>query len=613
MEEQRTRNKAPEGEEGIESSREAEPVEEASVGDAVPEEGDQMNLDDMMEASLKSVQPGEVVQGRVVKITKEHVMVDVGYKSEGRINIDEFQDHRGNIKVKEGDVIDVLVESWENEEGEVVLSKDKAAKIKVWDDIRDAHNNGRPVKGKILSRVKGGFTVDVGVQAFLPASQVDLRPMKDQDSLLGQTLEFRILKFNKKRGNVVVSRRILMEEQRESLRHATLEKLKESDVLEGVVKNITDYGAFVDLGGIDGLLHITDMSWGRIKHASELLKVGETVTVKVLHYDPKTERVSLGMKQLLVDPWQEAAGKYPAGTKVNGKVVSLTDYGAFVELEPGVEGLIHLSEMSWTKKVRHPSQVLSVGDEVDAVVLEMKPEAKRVSLGLKQVSRNPWEAIGDKYPEGTVIEGRIKNITDFGVFIGIDEGIDGLVHISDLSWSQRVKHPSDLFKKGQEVQAKVLKIDKENERFSLSIKHVVPDPWESVPKKYPVGSRIHGTVTNATDFGVFVELEEGVEGLIHISEISNEKIATPIGMFQPGGAVDAQVIAINKKDRKIGLSIKRMEEDADKVLVKEYLHSGQAPFSSLGEILRENLENKAREMEQEASSRETRGTEKKSD
>jgi small subunit ribosomal protein S1 len=420
------------------------------------------------------------------------------------------------------------------------------------------------------------------------------------DALVGQTMDFKVLKYNKKRSNVVVSRRVLLEERRESQRSKTLKKIQEMDVLPGVVKNITDYGAFIDLGGLDGLLHITDMSWGRVTHPSQVINVGDKINVKVLHFDADTQRVSLGLKQLVPDPWLEAPQKYAVGNRVSGKVVSLTDYGAFIELEEGIEGLIHLSEMSWTKKMRHPSQMVSVGDEVEAVVLDINPEARRISLGLKQVEPNPWDVIGQKYPVGTIIEGKIKNITDFGVFIGIDEGIDGLVHISDLSWIKRVKHPSELFKKGQEVQAKVLKIDRENERFSLSIKHVTPDPWEEIPRKYKPKSKVTGTITNVTDFGIFVEIEEGIEGLVHVSEISNEKIKTPVGQFQVSQVIEAQVLNVNKKERKIALSMKRIEEDEDKVLVREYLSSSQSPFSRLGEIFKENLENKAQEKQEKS-------------
>ena len=563
------------------------------------EEMETMDMGELIEQSLKGIQQGEVVVGTIIEIAKEYVVVDIGYKSEGQIQIHEFTNQNGEITAKVGDTVDVLLERLETEDGDIVLSKEKAAKIKVWDDIHEAYNDNTPLKGKIIARVRGGFTVDItGIHAFLPGSQVDLRPVRDMSTMMNKVFEFRVLKYNKRRGNVVVSRRALLEELRNIQREETLKKIQEVDIMEGAVKNITDFGAFIDLGGLDGLLHITDMSWGKVNHPSEILTIGDEITVKILNFDSEKKRVSLGLKQLVPDPWLTAAERYPMGAKVTGRVVSLTDYGAFIEVEPGIEGLIHLSEMSWTRKIRHPSQVLNVGDEIEAVVLDIKPEERRISLGLKQVDPNPWDVIGEKYPIGTIIEGRIKNITDFGVFIGIDEGIDGLVHISDLSWSQRVKHPSDIFKKGQVIQAKVLKIDKENERFSLSVKEAVPDPWEEVALKYTVNTKVTGTITNVTDFGVFVELEEGVEGLIHVSEISNEKIKTPVGQFEVNNEIEAIVVNINKKERKIGLSIKRMEEDADNALVREYLGGGQTPFSSLGDIFKENLENSGKEVEQ---------------
>ncbi len=553
---------------------------------------DGMDMKELYEESLKSLQEGEVISGSIIQVTKDFVVVDVGYKSEGQIPISEFLDERGQVDAQIGDTIDVLLEKREDEDGEIQLSKEKAAKIKVWDEIRRKFNEEEVISGVITARVKGGYTVDIGVPAFLPGSQVDLRPVKDMDALVGKTFEFKILKYNKKRSNVVISRRVILEDKRRKSREETLKKIREQDVLPGVVKNITDYGAFIDLGGLDGLLHITDMSWGRVKHPSEILKIGDEITVKILNFDPETERVSLGLKQLQQDPWTTAAENYKPGTRVSGKVVSLTDYGAFVEVEEGIEGLIHLSEMSWTKKIRHPSMVVNVGDEVEAMVLDIDPNNRRISLGLKQVEPNPWDVIGEKYPVGTIIEGKIKNITDFGVFIGIDEGIDGLVHISDLSWTKRVKHPSELFKKGQEVQAKVLKIDRENERFSLSIKHVTPDPWEEIPKNYRVGGKVTGTVTNVTDFGVFVEIEEGIEGLIHVSEISAEKVKTPVGQFNPGDLITAKVVNVNKKERKIGLSLRRMDEDSDRTTIRDYLSSSSSSFPNLGDLLGEESREK---------------------
>jgi small subunit ribosomal protein S1 len=421
-----------------------------------------------------------------------------------------------------------MVEWWDDEDERVLLSKDKAANIKVWESIKTSYDEEGTVKGTITNRVKGGFSVDIGVPAFLPGSQADLRPIRNLDEMVGKEFDFKILKYNRKRSNIVLSRRAILERELEEKRTTTLATIEEGGVVEGIVKNITEYGVFVDLGGVDGLLHITDISWGRVKHPSELFSVGDPISVKILNLDLENERVSLGMKQLSEDPWSTAAENYAVGSRVTGKVVSLTDYGAFIELEEGIEGLIHVSEMSWTRKIRHPSKVVSVGDEVEAVVLDIKPESRRISLGMKQVVPNPWDVISEKYPLGTTIEGKLKNITDFGLFIGIDEGIDGLVHISDISWTKRIKHPSELYKKGDIIQAIVLDIEKDNERFSLGIKQLQADPWQTVVEKYQVGKEITGTVTNLTDFGIFVELEEGIEGLVHISEISKEKIKSPM-------------------------------------------------------------------------------------
>jgi len=546
----------------------------------------------LYEESLKTFQEGEVVRGRIVGMDKEFVMVDIGYKSEGRIPIAEFLTPEGEITARVGDPVDVLIEKRDDEEGDILLSKERAAKILVWDEISRIYREDGVIQGKIVSKVKGGLTVDIGLPAFLPGSQIDLQPVRDLDKLIGQTFPFKILKYNKKRNNVVLSRRALLEKEREEQRNALMSTLQNDQILEGTVKNITDYGVFIDLGGIDGLLHVTDMSWGRAAHPSEICKIGDRIRVKVLNFDRERNRVSLGLKQLTPDPWTTVLEKYPVGKKVRGKIVNLTDYGAFVELESGVEGLIHVSEMSWTQKIKHPSKLVSAGDMVDAVVLAVDPEKKRISLGMKQVEPNPWDVIAEKYPVGTVIEGKIKNITDFGIFIGIDEGIDGLVHISDISWTKRIRHPSELFKKGQEVQAKVLHIDKEQERFSLGIKQLEPDPWEEIPNKYPVGSTVTGVVTNVTDFGIFVEIEEGVEGLVHVSEVSREKIKTPVGLFKAGDMITAKVINVAKKERRIGLSIRRAKKDEDQHLLKEYMNSSKEASSNLGELLREELENK---------------------
>jgi small subunit ribosomal protein S1 len=555
--------------------------------------GDSMDtMMDMYEESFKRFDEGEVVTGRIISIDKDYVLVDIGYKSEGQIRIQEFQDEAGNLAADVGDSVDVMVEWWDDEEERVVLSKEKAAKVRVWDDIKKAYDEDRTIDGVIINRVKGGFSVDIGVQAFLPGSQADLRPIRNLDEMVGKTYTFKILKYNRKRSNIVLSRRAILENERDSKRASTLATIEEGKVVDGIVKNITEYGVFVDLGGVDGLLHITDISWGRVKHPSELFSVGDRIKVKILSLDIERERVSLGMKQLTDDPWLTASEKYPIGSRVNGKVVSLTDYGAFVELEEGIEGLIHVSEMSWTRKVRHPSKIVSVGDVVETVVLDIKPENRRISLGMKQVVPNPWDIISEKYPVGTTIEGKIKNITDFGLFIGIGEGIDGLVHISDISWTKRIKHPSELFKKGDVVQAIVLDIEKEQERFSLGIKQLQADPWETVAQRYEVGKEITGTVTNLTDFGVFVEIEEGIEGLVHVSEISKEKIKTPVGKFNIGDVITAKVMNINSQERRIGLSIKRLEIESEQSLLSEYVNNSGSTTSTFGEILRENLQGK---------------------
>ncbi|MBF0301485.1 MAG: 30S ribosomal protein S1 [Desulfamplus sp.] len=557
-------------------------------------------MDELMgiyEESFKRFEEGQVVTGTIISVDRDHVLVDVGYKSEGQIAIHEFRDEQGNVNVNLGDRVEVMVEVWDEEEETVILSKEKAAKVKVWDSIKDIYESDGTIEGVITSRVKGGFSVDIGLPAFLPGSQADLRPIRNMDEMVGQTYTFKVLKYNRKRSNIVLSRRIILENQREQARTETLDSIETDKVMIGVVKNITEYGVFVDLGGVDGLLHITDISWGRVKHPSELFSVGDKIKVKILSFDFEKERVSLGMKQLTPDPWTTAQTKYPVGSKVKGKVVSLTDYGAFVELEEGVEGLIHVSEMSWTRKVRHPSKMVSVGEEVEAVVLDLKPDNRRISLGIKQTMENPWEVISEKYPVGTVIEGKIKNITDFGLFIGIDDDIDGLVHISDISWTKRIKHPSEVYKKNDIIQAVVLDIDKASERFSLGIKQTQPDPWVTVGTRYKVGTEISGLITNVTDFGVFVELEEGIEGLIHVSEISKEKIKTPVDQFKTGDSITARVMNINSDERRIGLSIKRLEMEEEQEHVQDFVKNAKPATSSFGELLRDNLEEAAKSEE----------------
>jgi small subunit ribosomal protein S1 len=563
------------------------------------------NFLELYEESLRSVQEGGLVRGQIVHVGKEFVLVDIGYKSEGQIPINEFTDAQGKVTARVGEQVDVILERREDDEGIIILSKEKAAKIKIWDEIRDIYEKGGTIKGKIVARVKGGMSVDIGLPGFLPGSQISLKPIKDFDCYIGSEHEFKILKYNKRRSNIVLSRRAILEAERAALREKTLQRLENGAVIQGTVKNITEYGLFIDLGGIDGLLHITDMSWGRVGHPSELYKVGDSITVIVLNYDRETGRVSLGLKQLKPDPWANADQKYPVGSRVKGRVVSLADYGAFVEVEEGIEGLIHVSEMSWTRKIRHPSQILKVGEMLEAMVLNIDSRNKRISLGLKQTQTNPWDVIEERYPVGTTIEGRIKNITDFGVFVGIDEGIDGLVHISDISWTKRIKHPSELYRKGQEVQAVVLNIDQKNERFSLGIKQLTPDPWDEVPRKYKPGTRVTGTVTNVTDFGVFVELEEGIEGLIHVSEISKEKGSNPLSRYNVEDVVQAKVINVSRAEKKIGLSIKRLEESEEREVYKSYTESRDGATSNLGEILKKEMQG----LESEGSPDEKRGKE----
>lgn len=539
----------------------------------------------LFEESLRTVKPGGVVKGRVVGITSTHVLIDVGYKSEGGIPIQEFSDRHGNLQVKVGDEVDVFFDSPEGENGGIVLSRQRAENIKLWEEIEKAYNEGLGIEGRIVGKVKGGFRVDVGVPGFLPGSHVDIRPSRNLDRFIGTTDRFVILKYNRARGNVVLSRRALLEKERDSLKKEILKVLEEGVILEGTVKNITGYGAFVDLGGIDGILHISDMSWGRINHPSEVVHVGEKLKVVVLKFDPEKERISLGIKQLTPDPWHTVAEKYPLGSRVQGKVISLMDYGAFVELESGIEGLIHISEMSWTKKVSHPSKILQVGQTVEVVVLNVDPSHRRISLGLKQVMANPWETAKEKYPVGSVVKGPVRNITDFGIFVGIEEGIDGLVHISDLHWSKKIKHPSELYKKGDLVEARVLGVNVENERFSLGIKQLTPDPWKVIAERYPAGSKVKGQVTSVPDFGVFVRIDEGVEGLIHVSQLSVERIDKPSSLYKVGDEVEAEVINIDVNERKIGLSIRALRKTEERQEMENYLkrekEGGRFSFESL--------------------------------
>lgn len=525
----------------------------------------------MFEESLRTVKPGGVVKGHVVGITSTHVLIDVGYKSEGQTPIQEFTDHQGNLQVKVGDDVDVYFDSSESENGGIVLSRQRAENIKVWEDIEKSFNEGSGIQGRIIGKIKGGFKVDVGVMGFLPGSHVDIRPSRNLDKFIGTTDRFAVLKFNRARGNVVLSRRALLEKERDGLKQDILKILEEGVIIEGTVKNITGYGAFVDLGGIDGILHISDMSWGRISHPSEVVHVGDKLQVVVLKFDAEKERISLGMKQLTPDPWNTVASKYPADSRVQGKVISIMDYGAFVELESGIEGLIHISEMSWSRKIAHPSKILQVGQEVEVVVLNVDPGHRRISLGLKQVMANPWEAAKEKYPVGSTIKGPVRNITDFGIFIGIEEGIDGLAHVSDLHWTKKIKHPSELFKKGDIVEARVLGINVENERFSLGVKQMTTDPWKIIAEHYPVGSKIKGQVTSVPDFGVFVRIEEGVEGLVHVSQLSTERVDKASSLYKPGDEIEAEVINLDPNERKIGLSVRALRKSEERQEMENYL------------------------------------------
>jgi small subunit ribosomal protein S1 len=548
------------------------------------------DFESLMEQSLRAPRPGDVLTGTVLLITRDNVIIDINYKCEGQVPLAEFLDHEGNIAVKEGDEVDVYFEGTETDNGTVMLSHAKAEKFKIWRELERAFQQETPVEGVILGKVKGGLQVDIGVPAFLPGSHVDLRPARNLDRYVGQRGRFQILKFNRARGNVVVSRRSVIERERASLKEQTLKVLEEGVILEGTVKNITDYGAFVDLGGIDGLLHITDMAWGRLQRPSEVVKVGDKVKVVVLKYDPSRERVSLGMKQIMPDPWTKAAESYPVGARFRGKVVSVTDYGAFVELEKGVEGLIHVSEMTWSKRAVHPSKVVNVGDYVEVQVLGVDEGNRRISLGLKQTEPNPWQALVERHPVGSQVDGKVKSITDFGVFVEIEPGIDGLVHISDLSWTKKIRHPSELYQKGDQVEAVVLGIEVEHERVSLGIKQLTQDPWDTVAQRYPLNTRVTGTVSSVADFGVFVEIEEGIEGLIHISQLSNERVDKPSSLYKIGDKVEALIVQVDTRERRIGLSIKALRQHEEREEMQAYLRrEREGARFSMEDILNEEL------------------------
>jgi small subunit ribosomal protein S1 len=526
-----------------------------------------------------------VIHGTVLKLTPTHVVVDIGAKSEGMLPIAEVLDHEGNPRFQPGDPIDVMREKGETEEGYINLSHQKAQRLHAWDEIEKAHNEKKPIKSLVIDRIKGGLTVDIlGARAFLPGSQVDLRPVRNLDALKGQEIEVAVIKLNKKRGNIVVSRKQLLEEEQSEKRSKTLEHLEEGSVLTGVVKNLTDYGAFVDLGGIDGLLHITDMSWGRLTHPRDLVNVGDHIQVKVLKFDKDKQRVSLGFKQLTPDPWLDATQRYPVGAHVHGRVISVTDYGAFVELEQGIEGLVHVSEMTWSKRMKHPSKIVNVNDNVECVVINVNPQERRISLGMKQLETNPWESLHDKYPVGTTVEGRVRNLTDFGAFIEIEDGIDGLVHVSNLSWTQRVKHPSEVLKKGDRVKAVVLAIEPDKRRLSLGVKQLQPDVWETFFIQHRVGDVVHGKVLRVASFGAFVEIAHGVEGLCHNSEAVDES-GTQLHL-EPGQEHEFKIIKMNQEEKKVGLSIRAVGEEASRQEVESYKHPASSTGgSTIGELM----------------------------
>jgi len=539
------------------------------------------------EAAAVEAYGDKVVSGTVIKQTEKHLVVDVGLKSEGLVPLEQVVDHTGAARFQPGDVIDVVIER-EEPEGGYLVSYEKAQRLRVWDTIEKAANDKTPVIGTVVSRVKGGLTVDIGMKAFLPGSQLEIRPVRNLDGYLGQQIEVRVIKLNKKRGNVVVSRKEILEEEQTTKRSHTLEQLGEGAMLTGTVKNLTDYGAFVDLGGIDGLLHITDMSWGRLTHPRDLVNVGDEIQVKVLKFDKDKQRVSLGFKQLTPDPWLDATERYPVGAHVKGRVLSVTDYGSFVELEQGIEGLVHLSEMTWSKRLKHPSKLVKPGDEVETVVLSVNPADRRISLGMKQLMENPWEHLTERYPAGTVVEGRVRNLTDFGAFIEIEDGIDGLVHVSNLSWTKRVKHPSEVVKKGEKVKAVVLGVEPQNRRLSLGIKQLQPDVWESFFANHRVGDVVHGKVLRTAQFGAFVEIAEGVEGLCHISEAVGED-GGPAKLEQ-GQEHDFKIIKINVEEKKVGLSLRAVGHEASRATVEHYKETThKQPVSSstttLGDLL----------------------------
>ena len=539
---------------------------------------------DQFEQEQATLEEGEVVRGTVVGLSERGVVIDFGYKSEGIVNPAEFTEN-GQLTVKAGDEVEVLVKSMETADGLPVLSRADAVRMKAWDDLEKAYREGSSVKGRVVDRIKGGLRVDIdGIAAFLPGSQVDVRPVRNLDSLRNQIIEAKVIKLNRKRSNVVLSRKAVIEQENTGRKDNTLQGIEEDIVVEGQIKNLTDYGAFVDLGGVDGLLHVTDMSWGRLQNPNELFKVGDTIQVKVLKFDRDRERVSLGYKQLLPDPWSSVEERFPIGTRINGRVASVADYGAFVELEPGVEGLVHVSEMSWSKRVKHPSKVVNPGDLVEVEVLSVDPKARRISLGMKQVQENPWQTLHERYQVGTRVHGRVRNLTDFGAFIEIEDGVDGLVHVSDISWSRRIKHPSEVLKKGQEIDAIITSIDSENRRLSLSIKDLEPNAWEKFTNDHKPGDVVRGKVARFANFGAFVELDDNLEGLCHISELSEERVAKPEDVVQLGQELDFKILRIDPDTKKIGLSARAVGKDEPIIDTKIYSSEAGGGMASLGEL-----------------------------
>ena len=535
--------------------------DKAELGDLTPnEEACYQEMETYFNKSLGRFKASQIIMGKVIAISKGLVTVDVGFKSEGMISLSEFPESGKNLQIE--DEVEVFMEKVEDNDGNVVLSKEKANKIKIWDDLVKTYEADEIIQGTVIAKAKGGVTVDIGLKAFLPGSQIDLRPIRNLEKLIGEKFDMKIIKMNKKRGNIVLSRRILLEEQRKQIRTGTLERMDEGNLIEGVIKNITEYGVFIDLGGIDGLLHITDMSWGRVNHPSEMFSIGDKVTVIVLKYDKDKERVSLGLKQTSPDPWVDVDSKFPVETKIKGQVVSVTDYGVFVELEKGIEGLVHISEMSWSRHVKHPSKMVTIGDEVEALVLTLDKEKKRISLGMKQIEPNPWDKIEEKYPIGTEVEGTVRNLTDFGAFVELEDGVDGLIHISDLSW-KKIKHPSEVLKKKDKISSAVLSIDKENCRISLGIKQLLPDPWDEIAGNYPIGTEVSGKIIKVTGFGAFAEFGDGLEGLIHVSQLSSKNITAPEEAVKVDDNIKAKVIKVDTNDKKIALSIKAYEENLD--------------------------------------------------